>query len=49
MPILATVEEAREIVTTFEHGSDEIRGDEDVSDGVVHHPSRVVGHDALAG
>ena len=37
VPIPATVEEAREIVTTFEHGSDEIRGDEDVSDSVAHH------------
>jgi phospholipase D1/2 len=33
----ATEEEAREIVATFEHGSDAIRGDEDVSDSVSHH------------
>ena len=37
VPIPTTVEEAREIVTTFEHGSDEIRGEEDVSDSVAHH------------
>ena len=40
VPIPATVEEVREIVATFEHGSDEIRGDG---------PSCVIGHDTLAG
>jgi phospholipase D1/2 len=37
VPIPATVEEARDIVARFEHGSDDIRGDEDVSDSVGHH------------
>lgn len=37
VPIPATVEEARKIVSTFEHGADAIRGDEDVSDSVAHH------------
>lgn len=37
VPIPATEEEAERIVTRFEHGSDSIRGDEDVSDSVSHH------------
>jgi phospholipase D1/2 len=37
VPIPASVEEAREIVSRFEHGSDDIRGDEDVSDSVAQH------------
>ena len=37
VPIPASEEEAREIVSRFEHGSDAIRGDEDVSDSVAQH------------
>ena len=33
----ATTEEAKDIVTKFEHGADSIRGDDDVSDSVAHH------------
>jgi phospholipase D1/2 len=37
VPIPETEEQAREIVSRFEHGSDDIRGDEDVSDSVAQH------------
>jgi phospholipase D1/2 len=37
VPIPETEEEAREVVSRFEHGSDDIRGDEDVSDSVAQH------------
>ena len=37
VPIPASEEEARDIVSRFEHGSDDIRGDEDVSDSVAQH------------
>jgi len=37
VPIPQSEEEAREVVARFEHGSDDIRGDENVSDSVAQH------------
>lgn len=37
VPIPESEEAAREVVNRFEHGSDAIRGDEDVSDSVAQH------------
>ncbi len=36
-PLPRSVEEARDIIERFQHGADDLRSDEDVSDNVVQH------------
>lgn len=40
VPVPASAEAARQVIERFEHGADNIRGDEDVSDTVAQHMLR---------